>query len=1001
MFSMNSGVRRAAACAAFALALVLAGAPGAARAQVVTGSLDGTVVDQSGGVLPGVTVTIANSRAGVTRTVVTGAAGAFRAPLLPVGIYEVTAELSGFAMRKLSGIELTVGQTLTLRIEMAVAGVAETVTVSSESPVIETSRAQVSATVNELSVAKLPVNGRNFLEFALLTPGVTRDVRTGDLSFAGQRGTLNSLIVDGADNNNTFFGQTTGRTGTGRAPYQFSADSVKEFQVNSNSYAAELGRAGGAVINVVTKSGTNDLSGAIFEFYRDKSLNNTDAINILNRRPKSPFHFNQFGGNVGGPLRRDKDFFFFNYDGQRNTQPNPVFLNLPANTPSDPDTRQGIEKLQALAQSWERAQDQDQFLIKTDHQLNQNHRLTLRYNQQDFTGEGFENGGPQNSFEHTGASLVNTRTFNALAASIIRPTLFNEARIQFAKDDEPGEANSANPEAAIRQGGVTVLTIGRNFFSPRFTNIERWQFADSLTWVRGDHKVKGGFDVIRDDIENFFPGNFSGSYTFQSLASFNRGTPNGPGERYIQAFPGEGTTGPATRPDIREYSFFGQDEWRVRPDTTLSVGVRYDLQKFAKPSVRNPDPQLAAAGIDTSRLNTDTNNWQPRVGIAWSPVGRPLVVRAGYGLFYGRTPSIMVGTAHSNNGINVQTITFTGALVPAYPNTLAAIPSGVTLPRPTIFVFDKDYENARVQQASAGFEYEVMPNTSIGVSYLFVKGDDLPRSTDINIGAPSPVTFTVAGTGERIPHSQFAPGPFTSFGRIISFQSTAESTYHGLTVTLNRRFANHFQATAAYTLGRVEDTVPDATAVVPQSGDDAKFASNPADFETDRTDGNNDQRHRFVASWVWDTNGIAEGMAGAGKALVGGWTFGGIFSAQSGQPYSAFTNSVDINRDGNNRNDIAPGTTRNQFRLPTTVSLDPSVTREIPIQGRARLLLIFAAFNVLNRDNFNGVRGTLFSVLGTTLTRLPDRDQAPLTGFGAYSSTTGPRILQLAVKVIF
>src|SRR6185436_7900553 len=235
-------------------------------------------------------------------------------------------------------------------------------------------------------------------------------------SFAGQRGTLNSLVVDGADNNNTFFGQTTGRTGSGRAPYQFSQDAVKEFQVNSNSFSAEYGRAGGAVINVVTKSGTNQLQGSVFEFFRDKALNANNAINELNNRPKSPYHYHQFGGTLGGPIRRGRDFFFFNYDGQRNTQPNIVFLNLPATTPGDPATQAGIARLQPLASSWERTLDQDVLLLKSDHQITGANRLTLRYNHQNFTGEGFENGGAQNALEHTGASLVRTRSFNASVA---------------------------------------------------------------------------------------------------------------------------------------------------------------------------------------------------------------------------------------------------------------------------------------------------------------------------------------------------------------------------------------------------------------------------------------------------------------------------------------------------------------------------------------------------------------------------------------------------------
>ena len=958
-----------------------------ALAQSATGSIDGTVTDATGGVMPGVTVTLTQRETGARREVVTDEQGRFAAPLLPVGPYEVRTELAGFSPFQQSDLDLTVGQTLTLNIPMAPAAVSESLTVSAQSPVIETTRSQVSSTVNEVAVANLPVNGRNFIDFVLLTPGVTRDVRTGDISFAGQRGTLNSLVVDGADNNNTFFGQTLGRTGSGRAPYQFSQDAVQEFQVNSNAYSAEYGRAGGAVINVVTKSGTNTVHGSVFEFYRDKALNANDAINVLNGRPKSPYHYNQFGGSIGGPIVRDRHFYFANYDGQRNTQPNDVFLSIPPGTPSDPDTLAGLERLRPLAQSWTRTQDQDVFLAKTDWQLNSSHRASVRYNHQNFTGDNFENGGPTNSIEHTGASKVNTRTFNASVTSVLTPALLNEGRIQWARDQEPGFANSANPEALIRQGGSTLLTIGRNFFSPRETTIDRFQFADTVTWLRGGHKLKVGADFNFDDILNFFPGNFSGSYTFNSIASFNRGVPDGVGERYVQAFAGEGTTGPTTRPNLDEYSFFAQDEWRTTPALTVNAGIRYDLQRFAKPQVRNPDPQLAAGGIDTSFLKTDTNNWGPRLGVAWAPPGRRYVARAGYGMFFGRTPSIMVGTAHSNNGVNVQTITFVSPVVPAYPEIFPSIPEGVALPRPTIFNFDREYQNARTQQASAGFDVEVWADTSASVSYLFVRGDDLPRSTDINFGPISPVVFTVAGTGEQLPHYQFAPGPFTNFARIISFQSTAESTYHGITFELNRRFARGFQARVAYTLGKVEDTVPDATAVVPGGSDDAKFASNPADFEADRAPGVNDQRHRFVASGIYATD--ARNMSGLKRALWIGWTFAGIFTAQSGQPYSAYV-SADINLDGNNRNDIAPGTTRDQFNLDTQITLDPRVARDIPI-GPARLQLIFEAFNLLNRDNINSVRNTLYNASGLTLTRTTNF-QEPLT-------SSGPRIIQLAVKL--
>lgn len=976
------------------LAAIVAASTGAsAHAQSATGSIEGAIVDQTGAVMPGVTVTVVQTVTGLTRTGVSDENGLFRIPLLPPGVYDVATELSGFTPRKLSELMLNVGQTVTLRIQMAVLGVAETVNVSGGTPIIETSRSQVSSTITETSVQNLPVNGRNFIDFALLTPGVTRDVRSGDISFAGQRGTLNSLVVDGADNNNTFFGQTVGRTGSGRAPYQFSQDAVKEFQVNSSSFSAEYGRAGGAVINVVTKSGTNDLRGSIFEFYRDKALNANNAINVLNNRPKSPYHYNQFGGTLGGPIRPNRDFFFVNYDGQRNTQPNVVFLNLPTNTPTDAATQAGIARLQPLAESWNRKLDQDVFLIKTDHELNDTNRLSFRYNQQNFTGQGFENGGAQNSSEHTGNSLVKTNTFNASWTGIVGTTVFNELKFQLARDKEPGLANSANPEAVVQEAGTTVLTIGRNNFSPRETTIKRWQLADTATWLRGQHKFKGGFDFQFDDILNNFPGFFSGSYTFRTLASFAGGRPSGTSEFYQQNFQGAGTTGPETHPNIREYSFFAQDEWRPRSDITINMGLRYDLMKTDPPLVRNPDAQLATADIDTSRLDADTNNWGPRLGLAWSPPSGRFAVRGGWGLFYGRTPSIMLGTAHSNNGINIVSLTFTGDAVPTYPNSFSQIPTVGAAARPSLFYIDRDFGNSRLMQANAAAEWEVHRNTSLTVTYLFVDGANLPRSIDRNLGTASTRTFTVAGSGETFPYHFFGTDrSFTSFTRVIGFESTAESRYNGLTVELNRRLSNHLQYRAAYTLGKVEDTVPDATAVVPgNAGDDVKYASNPANFEADRTVGNNDQRHRLVVSGIYDTNGFDK-LQGVMRTLVKNWSFSVILTAQSGQPYTARVGAVDLNGDGNTRNDIAPGTVRNQFRLPSIVTFDPRIAREIPI-GPARLQLIWEAFNLFNRDNISNVDATYYSVAGTTLTRT--------TTFGRPLLSTGERIMQVAAKISF
>jgi outer membrane receptor protein involved in Fe transport len=848
--------------------------------------------------------------------------------------------------------------------------------------------------VGERAVANLPVNGRNFIDFTLTTPGVTRDVRTGDISFAGQRGTLNSLVIDGADNNNTFFGQTLGRTGSGRAPYQFSQDAVQEFQVNRNAYSAEYGRAGGAVINVVTKSGTNEFHGSAFEFYRDKSLNANSWVNktAAPARARSPFRVNQFGGSLGGPILKDRAFFFLSYDAQRRTLPNDVTLVLPANLPTDPNTVSGVAKLRAKADNWAQTQDQDVFLAKVDWQIDPKHRLSVRYNHQNFTGGNNENIGSNRSEEGTGDSLVRTRTLNASLSSVFSPTFFNELRVQAAKDQEPGFSNTEDPGAEVRQGGSTVLFFGRNSFSPRETTIERFQIADSVTLVRGAHNLKMGGDLNFDSIKNYFPGNFFGGYVFGSIANYDRGV----ADSYTQAFPGPGTTGPETHPDIKEFAIFAQDEWRLRKDLTLSLGLRYDVQSFAKPEVQNPDPQLAAAGIDTSFLKTDQDNIAPRLGLAWSP-NKKTVVRAGYGLFYGRTPSIMVGTAHSNNGINVQTITFTGPLIPKYPAIYPALPTGVILPRPTIFVFDKDYENPEVHQASAGVEYALTDDIAVGVSYLFVAGRKLSRSTDFNVAAPVATNVPVQGGGtlsvEQFPLAR----PFSNFSRIIRFESTAESTYNGITVELRKRFGGKLQASLAYTLGKVEDTVPDATAVVPGGGDDAKFASNPADFEADRAPGQNDQRHRVVFSGYWDLAYWRE-STGLVRALLNGWSASWIAQAGAGQPYSAAIQN-DVNRDGNTRNDIVPGE-RNLYNLPTFQSLDARLSRRIPLGRQVRLELIAEAFNLLNHTNISARRNVFYNFTGGQL--VPQLNLSnPRLNFGADSAAFDPRVVQLAAKITF
>src|ERR1700693_64885 len=985
---------------AFLFALVPAGR---LFAQSSLGSISGNVVDTSGGAVPGAAVSIRNVDTGATRTATSGVSGGFTFPQLLPGTYAVSGELAGFSPAKVTNVTVSVGGDTPVKLVLEPAGVQASVTVSSEAPLIETTKTQVSSVVNEKMIQALPTNGRNFLDVVLSTPGVVKDnFRVGDLVFAGQRGTLNSVVVDGADNNNTFFGQALGRTGSGRAPYQFSLDSVKEFQVNTNAYSAEYGRAGGAVINVVTKSGTNEFHGNAFYFYRDKQLHAKNYCDAVNGRVKAPYHSDQFGATVGGPVIPDKLFFFANYDGQRNQTPNTAVLGIPSGTPNDPDTSAGISKLSALAFNWNQQQNQDVYLLKTDYEISSGQHVSLRYNKQKFTGVGFESSGSTVAFEHSGNSLVNTDTVAGSVTASFTATLFNELRGQYAKDGEPGTANSSRPEANINQGGP-VLTIGENFFSPRETTIKRWQAADGATYLFGNHTMKGGFDYQHDNIFNYFPGNFFGSYTFQSIASLNRGAPNGSTEKYVQACPAAGTTGPIPNPTLQDISGFVQDEWRIMPNLTLNAGLRYDLQKIEQPAVLNSDPQLLAAGLQTNKIPEDHNNWGPRVGIAWTPKGTDrTLVHAGYGIFYGRTTAIMIGTAHSNNGINVQTLPFTGSSVPTYPNVFTTIPTGGTPAVPTIFVFDPKFQNPMVQQASAGLEQVLTNDMAVAVNYLFVKGNDLPRSTDVNIGTPANVVVPIQGDGSATVKRYGSDKPFSKFARVIEFQSTADSKYNGLTVEFKKRYSHNWQARLAYTLSKVSDNKPDATAVVPVSGDDAKFASDPQDFGADYAPGDNDVRHRIVFSGVWTPEFAGLTKNPVVQWLTSGWTLSGVISYQTGQPYSLTVNG-DLNADGNDRNDRSPGTSRNSQRLPSLFSVDPRISRHLTM-GPVDVELIAEAFNVFNNKNVIGLQSLQY-VFSSGQLRPNTTLGIPCTGgrgcTAAIAASTGPRIVQLAAKVSF
>lgn len=937
--------------------------------------------------MAGAKITVKSPSTGYIRSMETTGAGLYSFNRLPVGAYDVTVEMSGFKTASQPGIVLSVGAAATLDVHLEIGSATEQVSVTAEVPLVEVTRTASASTVNNRAIVDLPVNGRNFIDFTVLTPGVIKDpTRGGDLSFGGQRGPNNSLLVDGADSNNLFYGQATGRTGF--RPYAFSQDAVQEFQVNTNSFPAEVGRASGGAINVITKSGSNGFHGSAFEFYRDKGMNANTFVNNRAGARKSPYHFNQFGGTLGGKIIKDKLFFFVNYDGQRNAQSQ---LVTPVIAPPAGSifTKYLTPYIIGL--------NNNVGLVKVDWNATDKDRLSVRYNLSRYTGVNQESFGSNVAEEHSGNNEVNTDNVAAVYTRLLGSNKVLEGRMNFVQDKQPGYANTTGPEVSIING----ILFGANNFSPRFTNSYAYQPTANLSDVQGRHSFKAGFDFNFVRVENYFPGFFAGGYTYPSYDAFQNGKPS----TFRQAFPGSGTTFPISHPDVNEYAFFFQDTWRVTERLTLNYGIRYDYFAYRQPDTQNPNAALAAAGLRTDRIATDKKDFGPRFGFAYKATRTDrLVIRGGYGIYYARTPGLLLSTAILNNGISSQQYLITSN-IPTYPNVLSAPPRPGT--RPDIYVTDPNFKTGRTQQFSLQTEVAVDGKSSFTVGYLGVHGTKLTRSRDINL-FPSVATVgyicptsaaCTAAQGTPItywhhPGDRSPARPNSAFGRISLFDSGGGSLYHGGFISYNRRFANNFQVQASYTLPKVIDTAPDATSVVPgNGGDDSKVAQDTLAPNLERGPGVTDIRHRFVFSGVWDLNYAKSLGSAAARGILGGWQLGMISQVQSGRRFQDITTG-DPGLDSNSFNDRSPLVGRNTIEGPWFETVYARLSKDVPLlQERMKIRFIGEAFNITNRANFNGIQTTRYSYSGGFF--------RPTTNFLLRQSSFDPRIIQLAVKIIF
>jgi hypothetical protein len=820
--------------------------PTAAQSQITTAAIEGVVADSSGAVLPGVTVEIRNVDTNFTRTVVTDRDGRFVALQLPPGRYTVTFKLSGFATLVQEDVNVSVGESARLSPAMKVSGVAETVTVTTQLSTVETSRTAAASTLNEKTIETTPILGRKFEDLLTLTPGVSvvQGPDGDEITFSGQRGVFNNISLDGGDYNNGFFGEQMGGQ---RAAIDITLEAVKEFQVVATGANAEYGRTAGGVVNVITKSGTNELKGSLFHFQRLEGL----TSNTSDGKPLSDFRREQFGGTAGGPLVKNRAFFFVALEGIREKllRPNlseaigdpcpvsaPTIRSNEALIDGSPDC-QRVALLNFLNTS--RGQDEgqpvkhtvrnDALLTKLDWNLSPANNLSVSYNfdysknlNQTFDVATY--GTSANGTE--GPSKINI--LNANLFTTLTATRLNELHLTFSREDRPRSATASSIPADTAMGFGTTFRFGNPFFlAPNVDElVKRFQIKDNLSFISGRHTIKTGGEWLHTNNTQVFRGFTVGcsdgrntSYvTAPTQCPAGTAVNGGPLLFYLQSSSPDGIARDAAgASDINneELALFIQDRWQAGHGLTLDYGFRWDAQLM--PSTVDPKTTAYAGFLNDPRFPSDgtlPDQWkqfQPRAGFAWD-VGQKgkTVVRGSAGIFYARQNMLSQVGSVTTNGIqqksDFRSTPFTAfADMPVWPNLLtpSAVPAG-TFPLFTgVRVFDRDYRNPRIASVNVGFEREVAPSVAAYFDFTYAKGTHLTRFLNYNVHgtAAAPVQPPTRDTTTYIGANPFEP----QLSDVFVTNSRGRSSYRGATFGVRKRFSQRYQLEANYVLAKDED----------------------------------------------------------------------------------------------------------------------------------------------------------------------------------------------------
>ncbi|HEX3086003.1 MAG TPA: carboxypeptidase regulatory-like domain-containing protein, partial [Pyrinomonadaceae bacterium] len=864
--------------------------------NVASASLGGAVEDMNGSSIVGATVTAIQVETNQQHATNSDHDGRFKFSYLPVGNYKLTIIESGFTPIS-RDLTLTVGQQLEVVFKLDVNRLSENITVK-EVSTIETTRTQLAETIRPAEIDQLPLNGRNYLDLALLVPAVaptntgsnqrfaeTSDVPGQGISIAGQRNLANSFIIDGMSAND----DAADLTGT-----YFSQEVVREFQIITSGGIAEFGRASAGVVNIVSKSGTNNWRGDLYGFGRNQRF---DARNPLAAK-KDSLTQAQYGGTLSGPLRLNRTFLFANFEQARRNYSSVITI-APAAVAAingrlatagyrGPSIETGV-----VPASF----DTSNVFARLDHQLTDHNQLATRYSLYHIDAVNSRTVGGLNSVSR-GSGLDDTDQTIAVndVATISRKV--NEARFQFTRSRLAAPINdNIGPSVSISG----VANFGTATVSPLARDIDQFEAVENISFQHRSHSTKTGVDFLYNRLNIVFPGALQGVYNFTSLNNFLSGN-------YLtfqQAF-----GAPAQVQSNPNVGLFVQDEWRVRPSFTLNLGLRYDLQFLPAP------------------IETDTNNFAPRLGFAYAPGDRKTVIRGSAGLFFDRIPLRATSNALQRDGSKYIVVQLApnqpGA--PIFPNTLTTQPA--TLPtKPNITRIDPNIETSYGEQISFAIEREFTNQTSFSVGYLHLRGLHLILQRNVNVPRFS-ASAGVPNLGR----------PDPNWGNITRYESSGDSNYDGMIVSFNKRAGSFATVRASYTLSKSID----------DSGN--SFFSTPQDnfnIRDDRGLSDNDQRHRLVISGTLE----APRKNSAVPKALRNFALSYIFTYASRLPFNVLLGS-DRNFDTNN-NDRPAGVGRNTGHGFDYASVDMRLSRRFRLTEHVTLDLTADGFNLLNRANYS------------------------------------------------